>query len=330
MIERTSSLSPLWFRTRPEMYSWAHRVMLIRVWRGGETARAARRGTGARDLSRRPRGGDIRRSPRRGARSGPDRRSGGEGSPGAAAAADDGPAPRRRGQPLHRGVRRRGPSPPARLASRAGPGRHRRRRAPLAVARVPDRVGAVGGRDLGRAGDPPGPRCPGDRRPRRPPPRPHLPLRHARPRRRVRRGGGPDPGVGRDHEIDRRRAPHVHEPGARRLARPRGPGRGPHRSRRPGCDPQGRGPRALLGRLRHGAASQRSRRLRRRAHRRPGRLCARRPRSRRLGDGRAGRGGRPQRPSRRRRRHRGTVGGSRLEPAARTGRWGWKRAPAPC
>src|ERR687891_2037810 len=31
MINHTSSLSPLWFSTRPEMYSSAQRVILIRV-----------------------------------------------------------------------------------------------------------------------------------------------------------------------------------------------------------------------------------------------------------------------------------------------------------
>ena len=53
----------------------------------------------------------------------------------------------------------------------------------LAVAGVPHRVGAVGGRGLGRAGHPPRPDRPRDRRPRRPSPRPHLPLRHQGARR---------------------------------------------------------------------------------------------------------------------------------------------------
>ncbi len=241
-----------------------------------------------------------------------------------------GPAPRRPDHPLHRRIRRRGPSPPARPGGPAGPGRHRDRPPPLAVDGVPDRVGALGGRDLGRAGDPPRPRRPGDRRPRRPPPRPHLPLRHARPCRRVRRGGGPDRGVGRHHAIHRRRAPHVHDRPARRLAGPGGPGRRPHRGRPPGCDPPRRGSGGRLGRLRHRPAPQRPRRLRRRAGRRPCRLCARRHRSRRLADDRADRGRRPQRPSRGRRRP--PSSGWRSGPGllARTGRSGWRHAPAPC
>ena len=155
--------------------------------RGGEAPRAPRRRAGARDVPRGARGGDLRRSPRQRARAWwrwprppgrrrPRRRAG------VAAAAGGRPAPRRRGVPLHRGLRRGGPSPPACAGGRPAGGGH-----PLVLAGLPHRVGAVGRRDLGGAGRPPGPDRPRDRRPRRPAPRAHLPLGHAPARRRVRR-----------------------------------------------------------------------------------------------------------------------------------------------
>ncbi len=173
--------------------------------RGGEAARTPRRRTGARDVPRGAGGGDLRRSPRHQPGRGGDGRGGAGGAARAATSTGGGPAPGRPGVPLHRRLRRGGPSSPASPGGRPAGGGH-----PLVLAGLSHRVGAVGRRGLGGAGHPPGPDRPRVRRPRGPSPGAHLPLGHASARRRVRRHLGPDRGVGLAHECDRRRAAQVH------------------------------------------------------------------------------------------------------------------------
>ena len=140
-----------------------------------------------------------------------------------------------------------------------------------------------------------------------------------------------DRGGGRDHEIDRRRAAHVLRPSCSPpggAARPR-----PLRLIEVGirdATPRGEGRGLSWGDyatalLRNGlgdydAALAAARR----------RVRARRPRPRRLGDGRADRGGRPQRPPRRRRPPPSNGWRSGPGPPARTGRSGSRRALEPC
>ena len=281
-------------------------------------------------------------------------RSGPRSSP---AASRTGPAWRR--SPTPRGARHPAPQPPRTVdllldgvacrftegyvaGGRAAPAcpagrprfrRHRRRRAPLAVAGVPHRVGAVGRRGVGRAVPPARSGSPA-----RPAPSPSSPSPSpTAPARCVHAGEFAAAEAlieeaRRDHGIDRRRAAaHVHEHRARRLAGPRDRGR--WRSSSSASGTRSRGARAgrsswgdyATALLRNGlgdyeAAFDAARRG----------VCARRHRSRRLGDGRARRGRRPQRPTRRRRRHPRAARPSGHGPAARTGRSGSRRDPAPC